>query len=102
MEQVTPSGFKPNFKFEKCKRCRNQKDYLNEFRICNLCCKQMEQATPSGFKPNFEFKACKKCRNQRIDYLSEFNECNSCHKQVIQITVSGNKIIDNFISHTQM
>src|SRR5207248_1788175 len=102
MKQVTPSGFKPNFKFEECKRCRGQKDYLNEFneciscekckgcnkkrrdylnefQFCNSCCKQMEQMMPSSFKPNFKFEICKKCWN-REDYLNEFNECISCEK----------------------
>src|SRR2546430_125897 len=37
MEQVTPSGFKPNFKFEECKRCFHERDYLNEFNECDLC-----------------------------------------------------------------
>src|ERR1043165_6477407 len=56
IEQVTPSGFKPNFKFEECKRCNGQRDFLNEFQVCNSCCSQMEQKTPSGFKPNFKFE----------------------------------------------
>src|SRR5436305_1391100 len=138
MEQITPSGFKPNFKFEecketfcpkkpdylnefneyesceKCKRCNNQrKDYLNEFPICNTCCKQMEQITPSGFKPNIKFEGCKscdkrkdylnelnecgscekckRCNNQRKDYLNNFQICDTCYKQMEQMTPSGFK-----------
>src|SRR3954454_20216367 len=94
MEQITPSNFKPNFKFEHCKRCYQRrdylnefnecnscekceicndqiKDYLNEFQICDPCCKQIEQITPSDFKPNFKFEKCKRCYQKR-DYLNEF------------------------------
>ena len=73
LEQRTPNGFKPNFEFERCKRCNIQPDYLNEFVICNLCHQQMKQMTPDGFKPNFELKRCKSCNIQQ-DYLNEFNE----------------------------
>ena len=117
MEQVTPSSFKPNFKFEnckglcyrrldylnehnecelceKCKRCHNRRrNYLNDFRICNTCCKQIKQMTLSGLKPNFKFEICKKC-HQKKDYLSEFNERDLC------IVLSGNEVIDNFIKYT--
>src|SRR5947199_6262310 len=103
MEQVTPSGFKPNFKFERCKGCNNvskyylnefnecdscekcqicnsqRKDYLNGFQICNSCCKQIEQVAPSGFKPNFKLESCKGKCYQRNYYLNEFNECD-CEK----------------------
>src|SRR3954451_19853490 len=44
MEQITPNGFKPNTKFEKCKGCYKMRDYLSEFLICNSC------QTPSGNK----------------------------------------------------
>src|SRR5579859_2169685 len=37
MEQMTPSGFKPNFKFEECKLCHMKHDYLNEFSECENC-----------------------------------------------------------------
>src|SRR5436305_2000594 len=97
---MTTNGFKLNLKFEeckgcnqrssylecnmceKCKRCNNQRrDYLNEFLVCNSCCKQMEQMTPSGFKPNFKIEECKGC-NRKEDYLNEFLFCNSCHEQM--------------------
>src|SRR5436305_1309790 len=38
MERMTPSIFKPNFKFEKCERCYQREDYLNEFQFCISCC----------------------------------------------------------------
>src|SRR2546430_796470 len=79
----TKNTRKPNFKSEKCKRCYDENDYLNEFQICNACCKQMEQVTPSGFiKPNFKFKYCKRCYYKKycLNELNEFNECNSCEK----------------------
>src|SRR5438045_7453036 len=56
IEQMTPSGFKPNFKLERCKRCRKEKDYLNEFNECKSC------------------EECKRCNNQRRDYLNERSE----------------------------
>src|ERR1051325_2597967 len=114
IEQKTPSGFKPNFKFEyckrcdfykddyineygectlcnKCKRCGIQKrDYLNGFQICNSCCIDIEQKTPSGFKPNVEHEKCRKCY-QRRDYLNEFKICNLCCKKMEQMTPSGFK-----------
>ena len=86
MEQMTPSGFRPNYKFNKCKRCDNLRDYLSEFQICNSCCKQMEQIIPNGSKPNLKFEECKRCDNQRRDYISEFQICNSCCEQIEQKT----------------
>src|SRR5439155_966058 len=53
--------------------------YLNEFLICNSCCKQMEQMTPIGFKPNIKFTTCRRCWLRR-DYLNEYDECNLCEK----------------------
>src|SRR4051812_2104660 len=32
---MTPSGFKPNYKYKECKKCNQRRDYLNEFLICN-------------------------------------------------------------------
>ena len=99
MEQATPNGFKPNYKYKECKRCHDQRmenhpanyplnrDYLNEFQVCNSCCKQMEQATPSGFKPNYKYEECERCVSIR-DYLNEFQVCNSCCNQA---TPSGFK-----------
>ena len=37
IERTIPSGFKPNHKFENCKRRRQGRDHLNEFQICSLC-----------------------------------------------------------------
>src|SRR5436305_6097709 len=37
IEEMTPNGFKPNFRLEKCNGCNKRKDYLNEFLICNGC-----------------------------------------------------------------
>ena len=94
MGQTTSNLFKPNAKFEKCKRCHLIRDYLNEFQVCNSCCKQMEQATPNGFKPNYKFEKCKRCYGQRRegrDYLNGFQVCNSCCKQMEQTTPSGFK-----------
>src|SRR6266487_4635973 len=70
-EQMITSGFKPNFKFEKCKGCNQMRDYLNEFNECNSC------------------EKCKKCNYQKKDYLNETQICNSCS--------SGNKVVDNFL-----
>src|SRR3954464_7051626 len=58
MEQMTPSGFKPNFKFEYCRKCYQRSDYLNEFNECEKC------------------EKCKRCNNQRKDYSNEFQICN--------------------------
>ena len=41
-----------NFKFEECKRFYNQRDYLNEFLVCNTC---YEQMTLSGNKAIDDF-----------------------------------------------
>src|SRR5581483_3960568 len=104
MEQKAPNGFKPNYKFEICKGCFKNKDYLNEFQICNSCYKwmeQMEQKAPSGFKPNYIYEECKRCYEKGKIYLNEFFYCNSCYNQTSCIpSGSGSEIIDNFIRHT--
>ena len=30
-------GFKPNIKLEECKKCHQEKNYLNKSNECNLC-----------------------------------------------------------------
>src|SRR4051794_18514330 len=97
MEQVSPNGFRPNFKFEECKRCYKRRECLNEFQICNSCCNQIEQVTPSGFKPNFELETCKRCY-KKGEYLNEFQICSSCHNQMGSYS-SGNKVIDGFLTN---
>src|SRR5436305_1791502 len=82
-----------------CKRCYNQMNDLNEFQICNSCCKQMEQIITAGFKLNLKFEKCNGC-NEGREYLNEFQICNICYKQVIAFIPSGNKVIDDFIKHT--
>src|SRR5919205_1070826 len=54
IEQMTPSGFKPNLKFEKCKICYEENNYLNKFNECESC------------------EKCKRCNDQRRDYSNNF------------------------------
>ena len=85
-----PSGFKPNLKYEECKRCSKINDYLNEFQICKPCCEQLKQMVPSGFRANLKHEECKRC-NKTNDYLNEFQICKPCYEQLKQMVPSGFK-----------
>ena len=51
MKQVTPSGFKPNIKFEECEGCYQREDHLNEFNECEEC------------------EKCERCYNERREHV---------------------------------
>src|SRR5581483_9293493 len=75
-------------KFEECKRCKVQQDYLNEILLCNSCCKKLERRAPNGYQPNLKFEQCRRCNIQQ-DYLNEFLICNSCCQQLTQMIPAG-------------
>jgi hypothetical protein len=71
-----------------------------DFLISNYT--SLSQPTKTTLKPKIKKKIFEKCIecNKRLRYLDGF--CRNCYKMKTIFKPSGNKIIDDFIRHTQI